>query len=188
MFDLAPTKRRVHVRLRPGLARAAPERNGYLFADNLLAVHVNYLALETLLCWAARCECSALPAAVTGSSTTGAFPRDELAGVGLNLCLGTDSLASVTKDRGQPLELNLFAEMQAFAARASDVPPEEIVRMVTLHGARALGLEGQNRRAGRRFAGGYHLPFIQRESRRDVRLYRAAPGEVAVSDIDGEWV
>src|SRR5207247_2814980 len=71
------------------------------------------------------------------------FPFEELAREKVNICLGTDSLASVAKVRGQPLELNLFAEMQSFAAAHPDVPPEEIVRMVTLHGARALGWEGQ---------------------------------------------
>src|SRR2546430_17248986 len=53
------------------------------------------------------------------------------------------SLASVSKVRGRPMELNLFTEMQTFAAGHPDVPPETIVRMATLNGARALGLQGK---------------------------------------------
>ncbi len=47
------------------------------------------------------------------------------------LLLGTDSLASNDS-------LNLFEEMQLMAATASELAPEEILKMVTLHPAEAL--------------------------------------------------
>jgi len=55
---------------------------------------------------------------------------------GYRLSLGTDSLASND-------ELNLFSEMQLFAKTAPDLVPEEILKMVTLHPAEALGMKGR---------------------------------------------
>ena len=71
------------------------------------------------------------------------FPREEIAGASVNICLGTDSLASMSKGRGQPLELNLFAEMNAFAVAYPDVRPETVLQMATVNGARALGFAGR---------------------------------------------
>jgi aminodeoxyfutalosine deaminase len=53
---------------------------------------------------------------------------------GLNICLGTDSLASND-------DLSLFAEMRAFQQAFPGVPPEEIFKMVTTNSARALRQE-----------------------------------------------
>lgn len=55
---------------------------------------------------------------------------------GYRLALGTDSLASND-------ELNLFSEMQFFAATAPELAPEEIVKMVTLNPAEALRMKGR---------------------------------------------
>ncbi len=71
------------------------------------------------------------------------FPLEALTAAGVNLCLGTDSLASVRGTNRSALELNLFKEMQMFADTFADVPPERIVRMGTINGARALGRSGQ---------------------------------------------
>lgn len=71
------------------------------------------------------------------------FPRRELVAAGVNVCLGTDSLASVRKRRGQSIELDMFAEMRALAAGASGFDPAEIIRMATRNGAHALGFGGQ---------------------------------------------
>lgn len=71
------------------------------------------------------------------------FPLAELTAAGVNLCLGTDSLASVRGTNRSAIELNLFKEMQMFADTFADVPPERIVRMSTINGARALGRSGE---------------------------------------------
>jgi cytosine/adenosine deaminase-related metal-dependent hydrolase len=70
------------------------------------------------------------------------FPLAELTAAGVNLCLGTDSLASVRGTNRSAIELNFFKEMQMFADTFADVPPERIVRMSTINGARALGRAG----------------------------------------------
>ncbi len=162
------------------------ERHGYL-ADNLLAVHVNYLApgdaalLERRGVSVAHCPRSHV------FFRHRRFPREELAGVGVNICLGTDSLASVTKVRGRPMELNLFTEMQSFAATHPDVPPETIVRMATLNGARALGMpETIGQLSENALADLIAIPFRGNCADAFEAVVHHA-GDVAASMVDGEW-
>ncbi len=63
------------------------------------------------------------------------FPYEELYKAGINVCLGTDSLASSPS-------LNMFDEMRVFWLRHPAVPPWRILRMATMGGAKALGLAG----------------------------------------------
>ena len=62
------------------------------------------------------------------------FALRRLVDLGFNVCLGTDSLASNSS-------LSLFAEMRAVQEAHQDFPPERIVEMATLNGARALHQE-----------------------------------------------
>lgn len=114
------------------------ERCGYL-DENLLAVHVNYLWRHD--------------AAVLGQHQVNVvhcpqshdyfhhlrFPRAELEAAGVNLCLGTDSLATTRTQTGRPLELNMFDEMRHFSAKSPEVEPEKILRMATVQAAKAIG-------------------------------------------------
>lgn len=59
------------------------------------------------------------------------FQFEKLKQIGLNICLGTDSLASNN-------DLSLFAEMRQFQKTFADVSAEEILSMVTTNAARAL--------------------------------------------------
>lgn len=61
------------------------------------------------------------------------FPYEELRARGINVGLGTDSLASGDS-------LSMARQMRLFADTYPDVPPEEIVALATVNGARALGL------------------------------------------------
>jgi len=117
------------------------ERCGYL-DDNVLAVHANYLG---------RHDATAL--GHSGASVVHCprshdyfrhlkFPRAELESAGVNLCLGTDSLASVRKDGTRALELSMFSEMKVLAATAPDLAPEKVLSMATVNPARALGRSG----------------------------------------------
>jgi len=69
--------------------------------------------------------------------------RERLDNAGVNLCLGTDSLATTRKIGKQKPELNMFEEMRLFAANDKTISPPEILRMATINGARALGLSSQ---------------------------------------------
>ncbi|MFH2065305.1 MAG: amidohydrolase family protein [Pseudomonadota bacterium] len=53
----------------------------------------------------------------------------------INLCLGTDSLASVDT-------LSILDEMKFAATCFPEIPPADILEMATANGARALGLDG----------------------------------------------
>jgi cytosine/adenosine deaminase-related metal-dependent hydrolase len=62
--------------------------------------------------------------------------RDMLA-AGINVCLGTDSLASSPS-------LSILDELRFLRRRHPDLAPEQLIAMGTLHGSRALGLERES--------------------------------------------
>jgi cytosine/adenosine deaminase-related metal-dependent hydrolase len=66
----------------------------------------------------------------------GGFPWDCLRAAGVNICLGTDSLAS---NEG----LSLFDEMAEFRRERPGVKAEEILAMATVNAARALGMRDE---------------------------------------------
>ena len=118
------------------------ERAGYL-NENLLAVHVNYLwRHDAGLLGRGQVSVAHCPRSHEYFKHL-RFPRRELANAGVNLCLGTDSLATVRVERGPAPELNLFSEMQQFVRLDSEVTPETVFRMATINGARALGRTGE---------------------------------------------
>jgi len=162
------------------------ERNGCL-ADNLIAVHVNYLASGDAALLAQRgvsvVHCPRSHAFFQHRR----FPRETLANAGVNICLGTDSLASVVQTRGQPPELNLFAEMQAFAAACPEAPPETVLQMATVNGARALGLPGRiGQLSENSLADIITVPFAGKSADALEAVVHHA-GEVSASMIDGAW-
>jgi cytosine/adenosine deaminase-related metal-dependent hydrolase len=163
------------------------ERHGFL-ANNLLAVHVNYLAQGDAALLSRRGVSVAHCPRSHAFFQHRTFPRGKLAGVGVNMCLGTDSLASVTKVRGRSMELNLFTEMQTFAAAHPDVPPETLVRMATLNAARALGMQGTlGQLSENALADLVAVPF----NGNCADAFEAVvhhTGDVAASMIDGQWV
>jgi aminodeoxyfutalosine deaminase len=162
------------------------ERCGVL-GGNLLAAHVNYLGKGD--------------AALLGKRNVHVvhcprshfyfrhdpFPFRRLGKAGVNLCLGTDSLASVYKTRRQTVELNLFEEMRAVAEEEPSLSARRVVHLVTLNGARALGLQGQiGELSENSFADLIALPFAGKPA----EIYNAIlhhAGDVAASMIDGRW-
>ena len=63
----------------------------------------------------------------------GKAPVEDMAQAGINLAIGTDSLAS-------NIDLDLWEEMR-FAYLVSRLPARKLIEMATINGARALGLE-----------------------------------------------
>lgn len=113
-----------------------------LLGSNLLAVHVNYLragepellshrGVTVVHCPRSHRYFQHAP-----------FPREPLLAAKVNLCIGTDSLASTLAPRRQKPELSLFPEMQLLAETAPDLSPKTIVKMVTRNPAQALGMDG----------------------------------------------
>ena len=163
------------------------EKLGVL-SRNLLAAHVNYLGDGDAALLARRNVSVAHCPRSHAYFRHRPFPYDELSQARVNVCLGTDSLASVSRARTQPVALNLFAEMQLFASNHPGVLPASIVQMVTLHGARALSLEGN---IGEIAVGAQAdliaIPFNGRLADVFVSIVNHQ-GEVRFSMIDGEWV
>ncbi len=163
------------------------ERNGYL-SENLLAVHVNYLGdgdaatLSKRKVSIAHCPRSHAYFAHTP------FPYTELALAGINVCLGTDSLASTLKTRAQPVHLNLFAEAQGLAARQPELRAATLLRMMTINGATALGRRGElGELSPNSLADLIVLPFSGKMAQAEEAVVHFE-GEVAGSMIEGAWV
>ena len=115
------------------------ERSGLLNAG-FIAAHVNYLWQDDAQRLAAHranvVHCPQSHAYFRHHR----FPRVELQQAGVNVALGTDSLASTRMVGSVKPTLSLFDEMRALAQTDSLLTPRNILAMATVHGARALGL------------------------------------------------
>ena len=114
-----------------------------MLGENLLAIHVNLLARgDAALLGKHHVHVVHCPRSHDYFGHP-AFQFRQLADAGVNICLGTDSLATV-RLRGKPKpELDMFGEMRALAAWEPGLSPTDILRMATVNGARALGLAAQ---------------------------------------------
>ena len=114
-----------------------------LLGENVLAIHVNCLARgDATLLAKNKTHVVHCPRSHDYFKHP-KFERERLANAGVNLCLGTDSLATTRKIGKQKPELDMFAEMRALADAEPKLSPETILHMATINGARALGLAGK---------------------------------------------
>jgi cytosine/adenosine deaminase-related metal-dependent hydrolase len=163
------------------------ERQGAL-NENLLAVHVNYLGPGDAALLGRRkvnvVHCPRSHAYFKHQP----FPFDELASARVNICLGTDSLASVYQARKRAVELNLFDEMRELADRMPSLSPEKILHTATRNGARALGMPGEIGELSRNALA--DLIAIPHAGKVDEVYAQAVQhrGNVTASMIDGQWV
>ncbi|MBU6410316.1 MAG: amidohydrolase family protein [Verrucomicrobia bacterium] len=159
-----------------------------LLGENLLAVHVNALApgdVELLAQKGVHVVHCPRSHDYFGHPP---FQRAALAAAGVNLCLGTDSLATIRKHDGRNPELDMFAEMRALASKDAAASPQDILQMATVNGARALGLAGK---AGALVEGAFAdliaMPFSGKVS----GIAEAAvhfSGRVEGVMIGGQWI
>jgi cytosine/adenosine deaminase-related metal-dependent hydrolase len=158
-----------------------------LLSENLLAVHANYLGPKDAALLGRRKVSVAHCPRSHRYFRHEPFPIRELTRARVNVCLGTDSLASVLKSRRQNAELNMFEEMRAFKESNPSLPPRRIVEMATLNGARALGLKGHaGQLSTNAFADLIAIPFTGR-TRRIYDAILRHKGDVSASMIDGQW-
>jgi len=170
--------------------RCSPVRhlaNSGMLGNNLLATHVNYLARgDAALLGHAGVSVVHCPRSHFYFQHE-PFPLRRLLRAGVNVCLGTDSLATVYKKRNETVSLDMFAEMRALSAREPALSARGIVAMATLNGARALRLEG---RAGElspdAFADMIAIPFGQNNSD-PYQVVLEHQGPVLASMIAGQW-
>ena len=162
------------------------ERCGAL-GENLLAVHVNYLgAKDAALLGKRKVNVVHCPRSHSYFQHE-PFPLRELIRARVNICIGTDSLASVYKARKEHVELNMFDEMREMAAIHPSLRPKNILEMATINGARALGRAGEiGQFSPRSFADVIAVPFAGKTADiYDAFLHHK--GNVAASMIDGQW-
>ena len=186
MFDWLARNQRDNSDCGLGSPVAHLARNGML-GENLLAIHANLLAPgDAELLARHRVHVVHCPRSHDYFRHP-PFPRRALAVAGVNLCLGTDSLATVRKMGRERLELNLFEEMRELAAADTTVSPVEILRMATANGAKALGLAGKiGELSANAFADLIAIPFAGKKADiYDAVLHHA--GQVSVSMIGGQW-
>jgi cytosine/adenosine deaminase-related metal-dependent hydrolase len=159
----------------------------HLLGPHLLAVHVNYLSPgDAQLLARKRVSVVHCPRSHDFFQHL-EFPRSELDRAGVNLCLGTDSLATVRTKPRQSVDLNLFTEMRQFVAKHPDLPPQQILRMATMNGAHALGMAGDIGELSRgSFADLIALPFSGKTTDSWAATLEHS-GDVAMSMIDGHW-
>ena len=158
-----------------------------LLGENVLAIHANCLAPGDVTLLAK----SKTPVVHCPRSHDyfkhPKFERQRLAQAGVNLCLGTDSLATTRKVAKQKPELDMFAEMRALADADKSVSPETILQMATVNGARALGLAGEigelSVNAGADLVA---IPFTGKTSRIGEAVLQHS-GNVTASLIEGRW-
>jgi cytosine/adenosine deaminase-related metal-dependent hydrolase len=161
-------------------------RNGVL-AKNLLAVHANYLGPKDAALLAARKVSVVHCPRSHFYFKHRPFPLGKLLRAGVNVCLGTDSLATVYKTRREKPELNLFEEMRAFAAAHPELSSKKILQMATVNGAKALGLTGRIGELSRNaLADLVAIPFAGKASDA-VEAAINFSGHVRASMIDGQW-
>jgi len=159
-----------------------------MLSEKFLAVHANYISEnDASLLGQNYCSVVHCPRSHDYFGHR-KFPYERLTRAGVNICLGTDSLASVTKKPRQTIELNMFAEMQSFAKQNPSVSAQTILQMATQNGATAMGLNQKNGRLATDYlADLIAFPFAGKIS----DSYEASlhdPGKVSVSMIDGRWV
>jgi len=163
------------------------ERCGVL-KSSLLAAHANYLGRKDARLLGSRGVSVVHCPRSHSYFRHGPFPLKKLLRARVNVCLGTDSLASVYRARKQVIELDMFEEMRTLAQREPSIPARKILKMATLCGARALGLKGK---VGELTSGAFAdlivvpLPDPRANPYETVLNHR---DEVAASMIDGAWV
>jgi len=156
--------------------------------ENLLAIHVNLLARgDAALLGKHRVHVVHCPRSHDYFHHP-PFQRQKLARAGVNICLGTDSLATVRKTGRQDPELNLFEEMRVLAANDSALSPKEILCLATVNGARALGLTGQIGEITKNALADFIAIPAKAKSRNAYEAVLGHTGKVSASMIDGQWV
>lgn len=158
-----------------------------LLRENLLAIHANYLDDSDFALLNGRgvsiVHCPRSHAYFQHRE----FSLEKLLNAGINVCLGTDSLATIAKTDKQDLELNMFQEMQTLARLRPSLPPATILKMATANGARALGLRGQiGELSGNAFADLISIPYSGDTSNAETAVVNHS-GPLRASIINGHW-
>ncbi|HXE41860.1 MAG TPA: amidohydrolase family protein, partial [Candidatus Baltobacteraceae bacterium] len=162
------------------------ERAG-LLGENLLAIHANYLADDDFELLAKRNVSVVHCPHSHDYFKHEKFPLERLLVSGVNVCLGTDSLATVVKSRKQKPSLNLFEEMRTLSRAYPNLSSQNILQIATTNGARALGMTGKvGELSENTFADLIAIPF----NGKIADIYDSVlhhPSTISASMVDGQW-
>jgi len=158
-----------------------------VLGENLLAVHVNYVAKgDAALLAKNKVHVVHCPRS-HHYFRHAEFPLRQFLRAGVNICLGSDSLASVFKARRETVGLNMFEEMRTLADREPWLSSKKILQMATMNSAHALGIRC---RVGELSPGSFAdliaTPFSGTLSGAHEAVL-AHKGDVTVCMIDGQW-
>jgi cytosine/adenosine deaminase-related metal-dependent hydrolase len=158
-----------------------------LLGKNLLAVHANYLQ-DSDVPLLSRYEVNVVHCPRSHFYFRHPpFLLKRLLDSQVNVCLGTDSLASVYKLPRQPVHLDMFEEMRSLAVAHSSLEPAKILEMATLNGTLALGM---HKHIGQISRGSLADLIVLPGADRITNVYEtvlAHRGNVAASMIEGRW-
>jgi cytosine/adenosine deaminase-related metal-dependent hydrolase len=113
-----------------------------LLSSHLLAVHVNYVWGDDIRLLASRGVSVAHCPRSHAYFRHQRFPMGPMLEMGVNVCLGTDSLASVVAGRNNLPTLSMQAELCALHHADPSISARQRIRFATQNPARALGLKG----------------------------------------------
>ena len=163
------------------------DRLGY-FRAPVVAAHVNYLAPEDERILAKR------NVAVAHCPRSGRyfnhdpFPWRRLRNAGVNIALGTDSLASTSKTGETNPRLDFFAELACLANQKDAPAPHEILQSATMNGAKALRRGNELGRLSPGFlADAVAIPYAGRTETFAESIVHHQGG-VFASMIHGRWI
>jgi cytosine/adenosine deaminase-related metal-dependent hydrolase len=158
-----------------------------MLGENLIAAHVNLLAHgDARLLGKHRVHVVHCPRSHAYFRHP-PFLRERLANAGVNLCLGTDSLATTRKTGKLKPELNMFEEMRLLAASDKTISPSEILYMATVNGAHALGVAGHIGEISENCSADLIAIPAGKKSDDIYETVLAHTGNVTASMIDGRW-
>ena len=116
------------------------------------------------------------------------FKYKDLAKRGVNICLGTDSLASSGSTEMEFGELNIFSEMREFKLKNPEIDIGDILEMATCNGAKAIGLDHRFGQLREEMLANFSvIPFPKKLSNVEEAII-AHKGSVSGLFIDGKQV
>ena len=156
-----------------------------LLNDRMLLVHGNYLdSPDVAQIAASRASVVHCPRSHEYFGHR-SFLLKDFREAGVNLCLGTDSLATMSDAHAQ---VELFSEIQRFDPQNEDIADEDLIEMVTVNAARALGMHGEvGCLQPGAFADLFTLPYSG-EANGVKKAIVGHKGPVEAVMIDGQWV
>lgn len=159
-----------------------------LLNDNFLAIHANYIEDNDFQLFPGKKFSIVHCPRSHQYFNHREFPLEKLLQANVNVCLGTDSLATITKNDKQDIDLSMFPEMQLLLRAHPGISPEQILKMSTVNGALALGFKGRiGEISGGSFADLIAIPFAGKVSDAAAAIVNFS-GRVKVSMIGGQWM